>query len=244
MKKYVLVMDSGIGGASILKEIRNLLPNRNYIYFADTKNSPYGNKSKNEILEIVYHNVLRFSKKYEIEALVLACNTASCVCSRFLRQTFPFPIVCVEPPIKVAVNAGYKNILVLATAQTLKSNELLHNYLANPNLNIKKIFPQNLATLIDNDPENLFLVENILENALNNKNYDVVVLGCTHYHFVKNQIEKISGKPVITCEKQVANYVKAKLEKTGIDNAKPVLKIATSKKNLKMTKFLNIYLNF
>ena len=149
MTKFIVVMDSGIGGASVLKEIRKLLPNHKYIYFADTKNAPYGNKTKNKILEVVTKNIIKLNKKNKIGVLVLACNTASCVCSRFLRQTFNFPIICVEPPIKKAVEKGYKNIAILATPQTLKTNKIIKQYSQNKELTLKLISPENLATVID-----------------------------------------------------------------------------------------------
>ena len=242
MEKYIVVMDSGIGGASILKEIRNLLPNQKYIYFADTRNAPYGNKTKNKILEIVVKRVEKLNRKKQIGVLVLACNTASCVCSKLLRQTFSFPIVCVEPPIKKAVEQGYKNIVVLATPQTLKTNEIVNQYSKNPNLKIEKVSPKNLASIIDSNLKNLSVAEKTIIESLETKEFDAVVLGCTHYHFVKENISKVFKKPVISCEKEVANQVEKIVKIENLPKTKAKLKIKLSKFNRRIFNFLKIYL--
>ena len=131
MQKKIVVYDSGIGGASILKEIMMLLPNYDYLYFADTKNSPYGTKTKAEILQVVLNNILSINKNGEIGLLVLACNTATSVCCKKLRSMFSFPIVGVEPAIKKAVDEGFNKIAILATPQTLESNDLIKKYIKN-----------------------------------------------------------------------------------------------------------------
>ena len=243
MSKKIVVMDSGIGGASILKEIRELLPAYSYLYFADTKNAPYGNKTKAQVLEIVVKNVLKINKKNEILALVLACNTASSACSKSLRKMFNFPIICVEPPIKKAIDLKYKNILILATEGTLKTNLTIKKYTNSNQAKIQKFAPKNLAKLIDRNVENLNLVIPYLKKELENKKCDCAVLGCTHYNFLKNKIKAILKCPVITCEKAVARQTKKVLDELKISAQKPKLKIKLSKQNFKIRRFLKTYLN-
>jgi glutamate racemase len=196
------VLDSGIGGASILKEVINILPNEKFVYLADTKNMPYGNKSKRKILKIIEANTHFLINKYRIKMLIIACNTASSVCSNNLRKQFNIPIVCIEPPIKPALECGYKKILILATKRTLKSNKTIKNnikLIRNKNkflsktekIIIKKVSINNLATEIDKNFNNFNSLQKLLNEKLNQyKTFDAVITGCTHYNFIKEQIQK------------------------------------------------------
>lgn len=253
------VIDSGIGGASILKEIIKVLPNERYIYLVDNRNMPYGNKTKRKILKRVYENVKFLTEKYHIKLLVIACNTASSVCANYLRKKFSFPIICVEPPIKPAVESNCKKILILATEQTLKSNKTIKNSIKNVNFSnknlkkedkiiIKKLAVKNLAKDIDKNVNNLNnLQKKLNENLKNYVDFESIVIGCTHYNFIKNQIQKsLPNTRIISCEKAVANRTKFVLEREKIElNKKSNLKnlIILTKPNIKIRKFLENYLN-
>lgn len=252
------IIDSGIGGASVLKEIIKILPNERYIYLVDNKHMPYGNKSKRKIKKIIYENVKFLIKNYHIKLLVIACNTASSVCSNYLRKKFTFPIICVEPPIKPAIESSYKKILILATEQTLKSNKTIKNNIKNTNINnknrkieekiiIKKLAIKNLAKDIDKNVNNLDnLQKKLNENLKNYIDFDVIVIGCTHYNFIKDQIEKaLPNTRIISCEKAVANRTKFILEREEFNldkksNFKNV--ILLTKPNIKIKNFLKNYL--
>ncbi len=246
MLKKIVVYDSGIGGASILKEIKTLLPSYDYLYFADTKNSPYGNKTKAEILGCVLHNILEINKNDEIGMLVLACNTASSVCGKILRLVFPFPIVCVEPAVKKAVDEGFKNILILATSQTLQSNELIKKYLKKtpPETTITKLPLCQLASLIDENTADFNRVLPYLSKNLKGLRPSCVVVGCTHYNFVKKQIQTIlPDAKIISCEKPVALQVQRVLSSCNLCQTKGSLKVVLSKHNANLNHFLKVYLN-
>ena len=247
MSKKIVVMDSGIGGASILKEIAKKCPNEKYIYFADTLNSPYGEKSKKELFKILKKNIDNLNKKNDIKLLVLACNTASSLCGKELRKIYKFPIICVEPAIKVAAEKGYKNIAILATPQTLKTNKTIKNYKKMNNLKIKKVPLKNLAKIIDCNVKNIKLVFPYIKECLNGLKCDCVVVGCTHYNFVKEQIKEALNCEIISCEKAVALQAKkvlANLEKFKTQSkTKPKIKIILSKRNFKIHQFLKHYLN-
>ena len=115
------MFDSGIGGLTVLKELRKILPNENYIYYADSKNNPYGEKSDSELMAIVT-NIVDYLISKEVKIIVIACNTATTRCINRLRKMYPDMIfVGTEPAIKVACDKNYKNTLVMATPGTIKS---------------------------------------------------------------------------------------------------------------------------
>lgn len=252
------VLDSGIGGASVLKAIVELMPKEKYIFLIDNKNMPYGNKLKFKLKAIVKKNITFLIKKYNIKMLVLACNTATSICADFLRDNFKIPIICVEPPIKPAIETQDKKILVLGTKNTLKNNKTIKNAISkvkkkNKNLfsknkiKIKKLIIKDLARKIDENFKNLDNIQDLLNKKLNNyKNYDSLVIGCTHYNFIKNQIQKCLPKiKIISCEKAVANRAKFILERDNIKinlQEKQKIKIILTKPNLKLKNFVENYL--
>ena len=117
----IVMFDSGIGCLTVLKELRKLLPNENYIYYADSKNNPYGEKSDEELMGIVT-GIVDFLIEKEVKIIVIACNTATTRCINRLRKMYPDMLfVGTEPAIKVACDKNYKNTLVMATPSTIKS---------------------------------------------------------------------------------------------------------------------------
>lgn len=247
MQKKIVVYDSGIGGASILKEIMMLLPNYDYLYFADTKNSPYGTKTKAEILHAVLNNVLSLNKNGGIGLLVLACNTATSVCCKILRNIFSFPVVGVEPAIKKAVDEGFNKIAILATPQTLKSNDLIQKYIKNSKgeREISKVPLDELASLIDENTADFNRVLPYLSKKLKGLKSSCVVVGCTHYNFVKKQIQTVlPDAKIISCERAVALQVQRVLAGCNLCLTNGSLKIILSKRNRKLSRFLKTYLSF
>ncbi|MBO4412722.1 MAG: glutamate racemase [Clostridia bacterium] len=205
-------LDSGIGGASILKPLTNKIKNESFVYFTDVLNAPYGKKSKKKVERCVIDAVKFLVEKRAIKMLVVACNTASSAAKELISKTFP-NLVCVyvEPPIKVAVDNNKKNILVLATKRTLKNNKTLKFYTKlckKNNIKAKKLFVKNLASLIDNNFEDKNLIKQTLNKKIKNKNFDAVVLGCTHYNFVKKEIKDcFKNAEIISCEKGVVKRI-------------------------------------
>ena len=113
--------DSGIGGTTIMNEVKKLLPYEDYYYIADSKNCPYGNKSDDELRKIVTKNVEEL-RKWGAQIIIIACNTATTRCINFLRQTYPnIKFIGTEPAIKLAASTDAKNILVMATPGTIAS---------------------------------------------------------------------------------------------------------------------------
>ena len=217
MELPIGVIDSGVGGASILKAMTYALPDEKFVYLADTKNSPYGNKKKQEINRLTLNLVDFLVQKRAIKMLVVGCNTMSAVSKQSILTQFPsLPCVFVEPPIKTAVDANKKNMLILATRATLNNNKTIKYYsklAKKQDLKITKLFINDLAYKIDNEP---FSVDELLKKKIKNRHFDAVVLGCTHYNFIKENLKKIlPTAEIISCEKNIANRVKSLLLSSG-----------------------------
>ena len=220
MELPIGVIDSGVGGASILKSVAYLLPDEKFVYLADTKNAPYGEKSNKEIVNLTLNLVDYLVQKRAIKMLIVGCNTSSAIAKKSILETYPaLPCVFVEPPIKTAIDGKKKNILLLATKGTLKNNKTVKYYSKwgkKHGIKIDKLFIKDLAFQIDNHPN---LIDKILTTKIKNKNYDAVVLGCTHYNFIKENLQRILPKSeIISCEKGVAKRVKTLIYKNAVDS--------------------------
>lgn len=190
------VFDSGVGGISVLRELVALMPNESFIYFGDSANAPYGTKTHGEISQLTLTNAERLVSK-GIKALVIACNTATSVCIEELRKKYTdIPVVGIEPALKPAVeNKENSTVLVMATPLTLsekKFAKLLESY--KNNAEIIKLPCPGLMELVEQGITSGETLENFLSDCFENagiKSVDSVVLGCTHYPFVKDTIRKI-----------------------------------------------------
>lgn len=188
--KNVLLIDSGSGGINILKECVKVCPYCNFLLFCDDKNLPYGNKSKKELQEITLQNLKNIQQFFDFDIAILACNTLTCTCLDFLRQTFSDKIfIGTVPPVKPALEKfAPQDILVLATEATLK-----HNVLINKNPALQTHAFSWLAGEIDSHLDELHILKQNLEKELNIFRPKAVVLGCTHYLAVKEQFGEIFG---------------------------------------------------
>ena len=118
------IFDSGIGGVTVLKEIIKILPNENYIYYSDSRNNPYGDKSQEEIIKICDQIIQKLLKK-NCKSIVIACNTASAIAAKILREKYRnIPIIAIEPAYKMVYDYAYdKPTLVMATKGTIESEK-------------------------------------------------------------------------------------------------------------------------
>lgn len=216
------VFDSGIGGLSIARSIRNQLPNENLLYVADSYNAPYGAKSN----EFIYQRssiIIKFLLERKAKAIVIACNTATVSVIQKLRDVFPIPVIGVEPGIKPATLLSKNgSIGVLVTEQTLKSNSF--QYLKNRFSNKVKITVQACPGLVEqienanlDGHETLEMIQYYVHPLLE-KGVDTIVLGCTHYTFLIPQIKKIVGSSIeiINTSMAVAHQVVRKLDEKGL----------------------------
>ncbi|MQP25365.1 glutamate racemase [Flavobacterium sp. LMO8] len=193
-KNPIGLFDSGIGGTSIWKEVNSLLPNENTIYLADSKNAPYGLKTKEEIIELCYKNT-EFLLEQNCKIIIVACNTATTNAIKELRSKYKIPFIGIEPAIKpAALQSKTHTIGILATKGTLNS-ELFHKSVENhPDVKIIEQIGHGLVQLIENGDIDSPEMEELLKSYLNpmiEKNIDYLVLGCSHYPYLIPQIKKI-----------------------------------------------------
>ena len=183
------VFDSGKGGTVILEEIKRRLPDMEYCYIADSKNCPYGEKTDDELRKIVHDVSVRLIR-WGASIIVIACNTATTKCIDYLRSTFPTVVfVGTEPAVKLAAKMNARRVLVLATPGTAHSERLLSLVEQNNEKHIIDVLAcPGLADAVENNMD----VENILKKLFQStrRDYDVIVLGCTHYSLIKKQIQR------------------------------------------------------
>lgn len=181
------VFDSGKGGMTILEEIKKRLPHEEYRYIADSKNCPYGEKSDDELQEIV-DSISDDLISWGAEIIVVACNTATTRSIEHLRSKYPSIIfVGTEPAVRLAVKDGARKILILATPGTVESERLATLIDENKtNQTIDVLACPGLADAIEKNDD----VDSVLRNLLDNvdTDYDVIVLGCTHYPLIKDRL--------------------------------------------------------
>jgi glutamate racemase len=188
------LFDSGIGGTSIWKAIHELLPNENTIYLADSKNAPYGQKSKEEIIALSIKNT-EFLLEMNCKMIVVACNTATTNAIKELRARYDVPFIGIEPAIKPAAHhSKTQTIGILATKGTLNS-ELFNKVVeTHPDTKIIEQIGHGLVELIENgnidSPEMDQLLTTYLSPMIE-ANIDYLVLGCSHYPYLIPKIKKI-----------------------------------------------------
>ena len=219
------VFDSGIGGTSIWREIHDLLPNEDSIYLADSKNAPYGQKSKEEIIGLCIKNT-EFLLNLNCKIIVVACNTATTNAIEELRVKYDVPFVGIEPAIKpAAINSKKNSIGILATQGTLNSKLFIQNVEKFNNTKIIEQIGHGLVTLIENGEINSAQMDKLLRNYLEpmiDAKIDYLVLGCSHYPYLIPQIKKIIPEEIkiIDSGEAVARQVKNVLIKNDLLNNK------------------------
>lgn len=199
----IAVIDSGVGGISVLRELIKMMPEERFLYFGDSKNAPYGTKSRAEVLEITRNNLTALQKR-GIKALVVACNTATSAAVRILREENPeLPIVGIEPAVKPASElCESPRVLVMATPLTLKEEKFknLVDRFAHKGEFIPLPCP-GLADLIEKGDIEGEEIEAYLKNLFApyfDQHIDGIVLGCTHYPHIREIIDRVwCGKVAI-----------------------------------------------
>ncbi len=218
--KRIGVFDSGVGGLTVLEELKKVLPNEDYLFYADSVNNPYGEKSDTELFDIT-SKIVDFLIEHECKIIVIACNTATTRCIKYLRDKYKnIMFIGTEPAIKVACDRGYNNILVMATPATIASERT--NILVNDNKkdyeNIYLVPCEGLANAIE--LEDVDKQENIISNIYEEykeKDINAIVLGCTHYPHIKPLISKYFKNAVLLDGSNgVARECKRQLQLNGL----------------------------
>lgn len=195
----IAVFDSGVGGISVLKELIALMPEEHYLYFGDSANAPYGTRTTEEVKVLTLNAA---AKLYErgIKALVVACNTATAAAIEDLRQEYPnLVVVGIEPALKMATDRFPRgHVGIMATQVTLREEKLEHLVCRFPDATVERIPAPGLVELVEQgkaeSEETEALLRQILAPYLGQ--LDAIVLGCTHYPFVKDTVQKVLGQQV------------------------------------------------
>jgi len=190
--------DSGAGGLSVMSAVQKIMPDEALLYLADSGHFPYGEKTHQEIKKLCEKNI-QFLKSRGAKIIVVACNTATSVALPYLRERFPgLPIIGIVPVLKTAsLLTENRRIGLLATKNTIESP--LQKELTDLFCGGHEIFSSEskglVASIENNKTSNTQILE-ALKPLLKNK-VDVIVLGCTHFHFIKDKIKKVVGKSVL-----------------------------------------------
>lgn len=226
------IFDSGIGGLSVLKEAIRELPSEDFIYFCDAKNVPYGNKKASDLKEFIGEGISFLIEK-KVKTIVLACNTATSIAADSLRERYPtIPIIGMEPAIKPAVESCRSGkVIVLATPVTLEQEKFWRLREKIDDFCKVTVLPAaNLATMIERH-----MVENHSRNKPSEEikeyldklfaHFDLsqvstIVLGCTHYAFIKPYLKKLlpSEVKIVDGNEGTIRYLKEILEKKDLLN--------------------------
>ena len=240
------IFDSGVGGISVLRELVKLMPNESFIYFGDSANAPYGTKTHGEISALTMANAQRLVLK-GIKALVIACNTATSVCIEELRAQYTdIPVVGIEPALKPAVESEKNSrVLVMATPLTLsekKFAKLLKSYESEAEiitLGCPGLMELIEAGEISGEVPESFLAECFSKAGV--QKVDSVVLGCTHYPFVKNTIKKLlPGAQIFDGGAGTARQVRRCLERCSLLNTSAASGAVLFENSLDDTKILEL----
>ncbi len=219
------IFDSGIGGTSIFKEIHALLPNENSIYLADSKHAPYGNKSKQEIINLSIKNTEHLLSQ-NCKLIVVACNTATTNAVSYLRSTYDVPFIGIEPAIKpAALNTKTNAIGILATKGTL-SSDLFHRTtdLYSNGIKVIEQIGEGIVPLIEEGKVSSNEMKALLRLHLQpmiDANIDYLVLGCTHYTYLMPLLLELLPQHVkiIDSGLAVAKQIKAILNQNQLLNS-------------------------
>ena len=214
------IFDSGIGGVTVLKELLKVLPNENYIYYSDSRNNPYGDKSDKQINELCEYIVKLFIKQ-KCKAIVIACNTASAKSAQYLRDKYrDIPFIAIEPAYKMVYDYAYSEpTLVMATKGTIESekfNLLYHTYDNHKTILLPCIGLADIIEEGNKDKIKAYLKEHLELYKGKVKN---VVLGCTHYPLIQHEIEEVLGQVTFfNGAPYLAKHLKDFLEEKDLTN--------------------------
>jgi len=218
------LFDSGVGGLSVLKEVKKILPFESFIFFADQKNNPYGKKNKKELIDLTT-NITRFLIEKNIKALVVACNTATCYVLPHLRKSFNIPIIGVVPAVKPATKLTKNGrIVVMSTPATAKSEYLSQLIKKNAKeFKVLKIGCADLEEAVEYlERKKISKLLDKYVSIIKKFQADVIVLGCTHFPFLKLDIKKRVGKRTVIIDsgEAIARRVRTLLKENKSLSAK------------------------
>lgn len=219
----IAVFDSGVGGVSVLRHLVRAMPEERYIYFGDSANAPYGTRTHEEVRRLTFHAVEELYARYQVKALVIACNTATAAAVSDLRARYPGRIIVgIEPALKVAADhfPGGR-VGVMATQVTLgeeRFGTLVHRF--DGRCAVERIPAPGLVEAIErgeaDSPQTEALLRKVLTPYVGR--LDALVLGCTHYPFAARAITRVLGPQVTLLDggAGTARETRRRLEEAGL----------------------------
>ena len=220
-EQYIAVFDSGVGGISVLRELVALMPGENYLYFGDSANAPYGDRTTTQVRQLTLAAAESLMER-GLKALVIACNTATAAAITQLRERWPDTIIIgIEPALKLAYDRfPQSRVGVMATQVTLREEKFTHQLERFPDMRVSLIPAPGLVELIEaglaEDPRTEELLRQLLGPYVGK--LDALVLGCTHYPFVKAAIGRVLGPETVLLDGSLgtAKHTMHRLEEAGL----------------------------
>ena len=219
----IAFFDSGVGGLTVLNHIKKILPYENYIYYGDTIHMPYGEKSKEELLNFS-EPIFRFFERKNCKAVVMACNTTSSMIYEDVKDKYNFTIYpIVQSVAKIIAQMNINSLGVLATRGTIESNAYpnqINKY--NKNMKVSGHFCPQWVHIVENNlidlPESIEIVKSDLDEILK-FNPDKIVLGCTHYPYLLNLLSNLKSRDTFIDPAQYfASFISEDLEAKNLLN--------------------------
>lgn len=226
MKRPIGVIDSGVGGLTVAKEIMLLLPEENIIYLGDNARCPYGSRTEQEIVEFT-SEIVNYLLLQNIKALVIACNTITAYALQILQKKLSIPVLgVIRPGARTAIGeTRTKHIGVIGTEATIRSkayeNELLvmDAHVKSTNVACPLFVPLVESGYFQEDKVDS-IVQSSLQEIRSDKNIDTLILGCTHFPLLEDSIHRVLGKSIklISPSKETARDLKLVLTETNLLN--------------------------
>lgn len=225
--KPIGILDSGVGGLTVVKEIFRQLPKEEVIYFGDTARCPYGPRSTEEVRKFTLE-IVNFLMRFNVKMIVIACNTATAAALEIVQKMVNIPVIGVIHPGSLAAikNTKTGKIGVIGTEGTIKSGKYVDTLKGiNPELIIESQACPTLVPLVESGIEDKEIIEEVVKLALEpiaNKEIDSLILGCTHYPIISEYIQEAMGEQVniLSSAEETAREVSSILHFQGIITSK------------------------
>ena len=209
------VFDSGLGGIATLKDLIKYKPNNEYIYFGDTINLPYGEKTKEQLKEYA-DKIINFLKEKEVDLIIIACGTISSNIYEEIKDKYNIPIYDIINPICNFLEHKCDNVLLLATSMTIKS-KVFKDKLELKNIKVYDKECPMFVPIIEGKEEDINKYIDEYLNEYRNKNIDLIIPGCTHYPLISKELENYLAVPVLDIGYIIASSLDIKDSKKGIE---------------------------
>lgn len=242
-EKYIGVFDSGVGGLTVVKSLMEQMPKENIVYLADSKHMPYGEKTNEQIIEFVKNDV-KFLSKYNLKAILIACNTADSVASNILKQMYSIPIFgVIDSTVKQAIKTTKNNkIGLIATTATINANEYTKRILKNnPHIKVLSKACPFLVPLIEDgkfdigNQEIRLLLEDYISDMIE-EGIDTLILGCTHYDLLTPIIKDMyPDLNIVSSSKCVISSIKNSIEENVVSYPDQLFFVSSSKTKFQET---------